>query len=160
VNPQSAKSDGSVGDDRPVTLADVARLAGVSRSTVSRWLNGGKVSPHIVEAVNRAIAQLGYRPNLITRGLCKQVSNVWACVISDIENQFFTAMVRGVEDVARRVHHSVVLCNTDEDIEGCRRIACIVGPPRHHDGRGVAARLPSGAAGRRVSRELRSGALL
>jgi LacI family transcriptional regulator len=98
-------------------MADVARLAGVSPATVSRCLNGGKVSPRIVEAVNRAIAQLGYRPNLIARGLRKQVSNVWACVISDIENQFFTAMVRGVEDVARGVHHSVVLCNTDEHIE-------------------------------------------
>jgi LacI family transcriptional regulator len=117
VNPPTAKSDGPAGDDRPVTMADVARLAGVSPATVSRCLNGAKVSPRITEAVNRAIAQLGYRPNLIARGLRKQVSNVWACVISDIENQFFTAMVRGVEDVAREVRHSVVLCNTDEDIE-------------------------------------------
>jgi LacI family transcriptional regulator len=109
---------GSAGiDDRPVTIADVARLAGVSPATVSRCLNGGKVSPQVVAAVNRAVAQLGYRPNLVARGLRKQVSNVWACVISDIENQFFTAMVRGVEDVARGLHHSVVLCNTDEDIE-------------------------------------------
>jgi LacI family transcriptional regulator len=98
-------------------MADVARLAGVSPATVSRCLNGGKVSPRITADVNRAVAQLGYRPNLIARGLRKQVSNVWACVISDIENQFFTAMVRGAEDVARGVHHSVVLCNTDEDIE-------------------------------------------
>jgi LacI family transcriptional regulator len=98
-------------------MADVARLAGVSPATVSRCLNGGTVNPRITADVNRAVAQLGYRPNLIARGLRKQVSNVWACVISDIENQFFTAMVRGVEDVARGVHHSVVLCNTDEDIE-------------------------------------------
>jgi LacI family transcriptional regulator len=98
-------------------MADVARLAGVSPATVSRCLNGGKVNPRIIADVNRAIAQLGYRPNLVARGLRKQVSNVWACVISDIENQFFTAMVRGVEDVARGVHHSVVLCNTDEDVE-------------------------------------------
>jgi len=103
--------------DRPVTIAEVARLAGVSPATVSRCLNGRNVSGRITEDVNRAVDQLGYRPNLIARGLRKQVSNVWACVISDIENQFFTAMVRGVEDVARNVHHSVVLCNTDEDIE-------------------------------------------
>ncbi len=98
-------------------MADVARLAGVSPATVSRCLNGRNVSARITDDVNRAVAQLGYRPNLIARGLRKQVSSVWACVISDIENQFFTAMVRGVEDVARGVHHSVVLCNTDEDIE-------------------------------------------
>jgi LacI family transcriptional regulator len=105
------------GGDRTVTIADVARLAGVSPATVSRCLNGGRVSPHFSADVNRAVAQLGYRPNLIARGLRKQVSNVWACVISDIENQFFTALVRGVEDVAREMHHSLVLCNTDEDTE-------------------------------------------
>jgi LacI family transcriptional regulator len=100
-----------------VTMADVARLAGVSPATVSRCLNGRNVSPQIKKKVDRAITQLGYRPNLIARGLRKQVSSVWACVISDIENQFFTAVVRGVEDVARGANHSVVLCNTDEDVE-------------------------------------------
>lgn len=103
--------------DRAVTMADVARLAGVSPATVSRCLNGSNVSPDIKNRVERAVSQLGYRPNLIARGLRKQVSDVWACVISDIENQFFTAVVRGVEDVAREANHSVVLCNTDEDVQ-------------------------------------------
>ena len=98
-------------------MADVARLAGVSSATVSRCLNGGNVTPQVKEEVKRAVAQLGYRPNLIARGLRRQVSNVWACVVPDIENQFFTAMVRGVEDVARGLHHAVVLCNTDEDTD-------------------------------------------
>jgi LacI family transcriptional regulator len=98
-------------------MADVAKLAGVSSATVSRCLNGGSVKEDVRRNVERAVKHLGYRPNLIARGLRKQVSNVWACVISDIENQFFTALVRGVEDVARSAGHSVVLCNTDEDVE-------------------------------------------
>lgn len=110
----STPKAGSKGASRPVTMADVARLAGVSPATVSRCLNRGNVNPQIKDDVERAVAQLGYRPNLIARGLRKQVSNIWACIIPDIENQFFTAMVRGVEDVARDLHHSVVLCNTDE----------------------------------------------
>lgn len=113
----SAPKSGNRGAGRSVTMADVARLAGVSSATVSRCLNGGNVNPQIKDEVNRAVAQLGYRRNLIARGLRRQVSNVWACVISDIENQFFTAMVRGVEDVARGLHYSVVLCNTDEDTD-------------------------------------------
>jgi LacI family transcriptional regulator len=118
------------GDDHRVTIADVARLAGVSPATVSRSLNGGRVSPQVVADVDRAVAQLGYRPNLVARGLRKQVSNVWACVIADIENPFFTAIVRGVEDVARGVHHSVVLCNTDEDIEREAEYLRLVGSQR------------------------------
>lgn len=113
----AGRRGGGSPNDRAVTMADVARLAGVSPATVSRCLNGSNVSPEIKSRVDRAIAQLGYRPNLIARGLRKQVSDVWACVISDIENQFFTAVVRGVEDVARGANHSVVLCNTDEDVE-------------------------------------------
>lgn len=103
--------------ERMVTMKDVARLAGVSPATVSRVLNGHDTKPQIGEAVRRAVAQLGYRPNLIARGLRKQVANVWALVISDIENQFFTALVRGVEDVARASDAAVVLCNTDEDLD-------------------------------------------
>ncbi|GAB3677137.1 LacI family DNA-binding transcriptional regulator [Angustibacter aerolatus] len=98
-----------------MTMADVARLAGVSPATVSRYLNGGKVGERIGEDVRRAVDQLGYRPNLVARGLRKQVASVWACVIPDIENPFFTSMVRGVEDVARPLRYSVVLANTDED---------------------------------------------
>lgn len=113
----SAPKSGNRGAGRSVAMADVARLAGVSSATVSRCLNGGNVNPQMKDEVNRAVAQLGYRRNLIARGLRRQVSNVWACVISDIENQFFTAMVRGVEDVARGLHYSVVLCNTDEDTD-------------------------------------------
>jgi len=113
----SASKSGNRGAGTSVTMADVARLAGVSSATVSRCLNGGNVTPQVKEKVQRAVAQLGYRPNLIARGLRRQVSNVWACVVPDIENQFFTAMVRGVEDVARGLHHAVVLCNTDEDTD-------------------------------------------
>lgn len=113
----STSKSGNRRAGRSVTMADVARLAGVSSATVSRCLNGGNVTPMVKEEVKRAVAQLGYRPNLIARGLRRQVSNVWACVVPDIENQFFTAMVRGVEDVARGMHHAVVLCNTDEDTD-------------------------------------------
>lgn len=102
--------------DRIVTMRDVARAAAVSPATVSRVLNGHVTRPALDLAVREAVAQLGYRPNLIARGLRKQVANVWALVISDIENQFFTAVMRGVEDIARSVDAPVVLCNTDDDV--------------------------------------------
>ena len=64
---------------RPPTIADVARLAGVSRTTVSHALNGlGKVDPRTRERVRQAAAELGYRPNLraqrLRRGQAKAIA--------------------------------------------------------------------------------------
>lgn len=95
-------------------ISDVARRANVSVATVSRVLNGKKVRPHYKAAVERAIAELEYTPNRTARSLRKKNSELLALIIPDIENPFFTALARGVEDVAHEENLSVVLCNTDE----------------------------------------------
>jgi LacI family transcriptional regulator len=98
-------------------IGDVAEAAGVSAATVSRVLNGrGNVSAELSERVRQVAAELDYQPFGPARALRQQVTPVWAVVIADIENPFFTAMVRGVEDVAVGEEHRVVLCNSDEDL--------------------------------------------
>lgn len=98
------------------TIYDVAREAGVSAATVSRVLNGAQtVDPAMVARVLTAVRELGYRPNAVARNLRRSRTTLWAVIISDIGNPFFTAMVRGVEDVAQQEGYSVVLCNSDED---------------------------------------------
>ncbi|WP_432946996.1 LacI family DNA-binding transcriptional regulator [Kribbella sp. CA-253562] len=97
------------------TISDVAALAGVSTATVSRALNGkATVDPELVARVRTAADQLGYQPNGPARNLRRQEAAVVALIISDVENPFFTAIARGVEDVAHEVGYSVVLCNSDE----------------------------------------------
>ena len=99
-------------------IGDVARAAGVSPATVSRVLNGaGTVAPERAAAVHRAARALGYTPSGPARALRQQRTRVWAAIIADIENPFFTAMVRGIEDVARTAGHRLVLCKSDEDID-------------------------------------------
>jgi LacI family transcriptional regulator len=99
------------------TIHDVAARAGVSISTVSRALNGKtSVDPALSARVRDAAAELGYQPNRVARNLRRQSTAVWALIISDIENPFFTSIARGVEDVAEAVDRSVVLCNSDEDV--------------------------------------------
>lgn len=99
------------------TIYDVARLAAVSPATVSRVLNGGSgVNVQMAERVRASVEMLGYRPNVVARNLRRKVAAVWALIISDIENPHFTALVRGVEDVARSNGYSVVLCNSDEEL--------------------------------------------
>jgi LacI family transcriptional regulator len=97
------------------TIYDVAALAEVSPATVSRVFNGTAVSADKVERVRDAAALLAYTPNRTARTLRKQSSEIIALVIPDIENPFFTALARGVEDRARADGYSLVLCNTDDD---------------------------------------------
>lgn len=97
------------------TINDVATRAGVSTATVSRALNGkATVDPELAGRVLAAAEELGYRPNGPARNLRKQETAVLALIISDVENPFFTAIARGVEDVAHEAGYSLVLCNSDD----------------------------------------------
>ncbi|MBF8186128.1 LacI family DNA-binding transcriptional regulator [Nonomuraea sp. K274] len=99
-----------------VTIYDVASRAGVSTATVSRVLNGAStVDPALASRVRAVVAELGYERNALARNLRLSSTKLWAVIISDIGNPFFTSLVRGVEDVAQEAGHSVVLCNSDED---------------------------------------------
>ncbi|WP_216206842.1 LacI family DNA-binding transcriptional regulator [Amycolatopsis aidingensis] len=104
------------------TISDVAAKAGVSTATVSRALNGkSTVDPQLVAKVRTAADELGYQPNGLARNLRRQETAVLALIISDVENPFFTAIARGVEDVAQTAGYSVVLCNSDEKPDKERR---------------------------------------
>ena len=97
------------------TIYEVATLAGVSPATVSRVMNGLRVSPEKAESVRSAAAKLKFTPNRTARTLRRQNSEVIALLLPDIENPYFTSMARGVEDAAQAAGFSVVMCNTDED---------------------------------------------
>lgn len=103
---------------RRPTVKDVGARAGVSVATVSRALNGlASVDPVLKERVLAAVRDLGYRPDGLARGLRRQVNTVLGMLVPDIENPFFTSMVRGAEDAAYRGGHLLMLCNTDEKVE-------------------------------------------
>lgn len=99
-----------------VKILDVAKAAQVSAATVSRVLNNSaRVDPVLGARVRDAAERLGYRPNAVARNLRRQGTLVWALIITDINNPFYTALARGVEDYAQERGYSVLLCNTDED---------------------------------------------
>jgi len=97
-------------------LKDVAKYAGVSTATVSRVLN----TPDIVkeetrDKVNKAIAELGYRPNRVARRLSgrRDSARMISLVIPDIQNPFYGFVARGVEDVANANNCTLILGNAD-----------------------------------------------
>jgi len=97
-------------------IQDVARHAGVSISTVSRVLNDrGRVNAEVVANVQAAIQALHYTPNRAARSLRTQQSRIIGLLISDIQNPFFTVLVRGIEDVVQQNGYSLILCNSDEN---------------------------------------------
>lgn len=96
------------------TIKDVAREAGVSIATVSRVLNKkGTVKEESVQSVLQAIEHLGYHPNSIARTLKNDSSKTIGLVVTDISNDFFTRMARGIEDVLNDRGYNLFVCSTD-----------------------------------------------
>jgi LacI family transcriptional regulator len=99
-------------------LKDVADHAGVSTATISRVLSGKDyVSPALRERVLAAVAELNYVPNGIARSMMRQRTHTLGLVVSDVTNPFFTSVARAAEDAAQGAGYSLVLCNTDEQLE-------------------------------------------
>ncbi|MDR3592514.1 MAG: LacI family DNA-binding transcriptional regulator [Negativicutes bacterium] len=99
-------------------IREVAKMANVSPSTVSRVL-GGKV-PVAEETKNKvlaAIAELNYRPNMVAQSLKGGRFRSIGLIIPNVRSLVFPAAIRGIEDVAMKHGYIVVLCNTDEDQE-------------------------------------------
>jgi LacI family transcriptional regulator len=106
-----------------VTIADVARTAGVSYQTVSRAINGkGEISAETRQRVLAAVEALGYRPSSIARGLATNRTLTIGLVVPDIANPFFPEIAKGAEEAARAAGYSLLLCNTTEDPEREARI--------------------------------------
>jgi DNA-binding LacI/PurR family transcriptional regulator len=102
----------------PVTIGDVARLAGVSTATVSRVLSGvGGARPATSERVVAAARDLGYRPSGIARSLKLRTTRTLGLIVTDIENPFFPQLVRAVEDAAQADGYALLLCNAADDPE-------------------------------------------
>jgi LacI family transcriptional regulator len=108
------KPDAPSGKADAMNMSEIAERAGVSKSTVSRVLSGNSVRPENRERVLKAVAETGYFPSRLAPNLRARSARILAVVISDITNPFFTALIRGCEDVAREEGYSVIVLNTDE----------------------------------------------
>lgn len=96
------------------TIEDVAKCAGVSAMTVSRFINGsGYVSEKTSVKIENAINKLNYRANLIAKSLVTKKTMTIGLVIASIADPFYPDLVLGVEDEAYSRGYNVILCNAD-----------------------------------------------
>ena len=99
-----------------VSARDVARVAGVSVSTVSRALSRpDDVAPETLAKVLDTARGMGYRPNLAARGLNTGRTGAIGLIVPDIENPFFASVTKGVQSRARAAGYTVVIADSDED---------------------------------------------
>ncbi|QUJ69661.1 substrate-binding domain-containing protein (plasmid) [Photobacterium sp. GJ3] len=100
------------------TMKDIARLAGVSTSTVSHVINKSRfVSEEIAARVNRAAKELNYAPSALARSLKVNRTQTIGMLVTTSTNPFFGEVVKGVERSCYQKGYNLILCNTEGDNE-------------------------------------------
>lgn len=101
-----------------VTMRDVAERAGVSITSVSHVVNKTRVvSDDLRRCVETAMSELGYQPNALARSLRRNESLTIGVIVPDSADPFYAEVVRGVEDTSFDQGYTIILCNSDGDLE-------------------------------------------
>jgi len=105
---------------RRATQKDVARLAGVSQASVSMVMSGlasPALSAETLDRINEAASELGYMPNRFAQALKTNRTMTIACMVPDITNPFYPALMRGIQSVTDTLGYDVIAVNTDGTLE-------------------------------------------
>lgn len=104
-----------------ITMKDIAKLAGVSVTTVSRVLSGNykkiRISTETAEKVLRIAREQDFQPDDLAKSLQSRKTRTIGVVVTDITNPFFAEIVRSIEKYLDTKDYSMILCNSDENLE-------------------------------------------
>jgi LacI family transcriptional regulator len=107
---------------RPASIKQVARLAGVSVSTVSHVMNNTRfVSESTRRRVLESISQLNYRPNIMAQGIRGRKSRTIGLIVSNLSGSFFYRLVNAVCSYMHSQSYDVLVCNSEENIQNEKR---------------------------------------
>lgn len=117
--------------DRKVTSRDVARVAGVSQSTVSRVFSDvSSVKPELKERVYRAAEEIGYRPNLVARGMISGKTNVIGLVVGDSLGPFYNRIINKFAEAIQKMGKQCLIFKVprqDQAWKNCRKSFTVSG---------------------------------
>lgn len=100
-----------------ITIKDIARIANVSHTTVSRALNNrSRIRSETKEKILFIARDLDYRPNLVARSLVMRRTKTLGLVITTIANPFYTELALGIESTARELGYNIILSFTHSDL--------------------------------------------
>lgn len=108
---------------KTVTMDDVAKQAGVSKSTVSQYLNKRfeYMSVQTKERIKETIEELGYQPNIIARSLTQKSTSTIGVIVANILHTFSTQIIRAIEDYCNEMDFHIIVCNADDEPEKEKR---------------------------------------
>ncbi len=102
---------------KTITIGDVAKKVGVSKSTVSQYINhryeymGEQTKLRIEEAIK----ELGYQPNILARSLKQKTSKTIGVILANIAHDFSTQVVRSIEEYCNSSNYNIIVCNAEDD---------------------------------------------
>jgi LacI family transcriptional regulator len=103
--------------EKKTTIKDIARIAKVSHTTVSRALNNkSRIRNETKERILSIAKELSYRPNFIARSLVMRRTKTLGLVITTIANPFYTELSQGIETTAISLGYNIILCSTNYDL--------------------------------------------
>lgn len=104
---------------KAITMADVAKKANVSKSTVSQFINERYefMSAQTKERIKKAVEELNYMPNSVARSLTQKRTSTIGVIVANILHSFSTQVIRSIEDVCNKSDVHVIVCNADDDPE-------------------------------------------
>jgi len=100
-----------------ITISDIAKLAGVAKSTVSRYLNGGSVSPSTKKKIEYVIRETGYVPNTFAQSLKAKKTNIIGIVVPRLNSYAAAQTVIGIDEKLRELNCQMLISNTSQDID-------------------------------------------
>lgn len=100
-----------------MNINEIAWLAGVSRTTVSRYLNNGYVSEEKKEKIRKVIEETGYQPSTQAQMLRTKKTKLVGVVLPKINSDTISREVAGISDVLAKRGYQIILANTNNDIE-------------------------------------------
>ena len=114
-----------------VTIKEIAKIAGVSHSTVSRALSGHPaIAPETVARIEQIAEDLGYVPSAVARGLKTSRSQALGVIVSRIDDPFFSEILQGIEDVSREAGYSLFVAASNREFKREQSIVRAMGERR------------------------------
>lgn len=105
------------GNTGNMTINEIAELAGVSRATVSRYLNKGYVSEEKKEKIRKVVEETGYRPSVSAQTLRKRITGMIGVIIPKIASDTISHMISGINEVLTAEGYKMLLADTNDDAQ-------------------------------------------
>jgi LacI family transcriptional regulator, sucrose operon repressor len=99
------------------TIMDIARLAGVAKSTVSRYLNGGSVGEATKKKIEQAIQETGYTPNPFAQSLKAKKTNIIGTIVPRLDSYAAAQTLIGIDEQLKQHNYQMLISNTSQSLE-------------------------------------------